>query len=516
VVSVRKAKTVAKPNEKLASSLEVLRKVQDETGPVVKSSQVSRVHRERLQKAGYLTDIANGWLITTRPQDRAGDSTFWYVSFWEFCKRYCEDRFGSDWCLSPEHSLVMHAESTTIPRQVIVWSPTGSRNNKELPFETSLYDHQTELPAPADRAETNGVRLIGKELALCKVTEAFFQTHAPEVQITLNGLKSVTPLLARLLDGGHVNASGRIVGALRKMGRDKDADLILKKMGDAGYDVREKDPFGVVALAPRIANGTSPLVMRILQVWEKERDGIIDRFPKPSPLPRDPATYLAAVDEIYVNDAYNSLSIEGYRVTPELIDKIRAGAFDPEGNPEDREDRNALAASGYWQAFQSVRRSIESVLAGQNAGEVAQADHDDWYSALFQPSVDAGILKAGVLAGYRSHPVYLRGSRHTPPRSEAVLDGTEALFDRLRDEPSPAVKAVMGHWLLGYVHPYPDGNGRMARFLMNVMLASGGYPWTIIRLEDRSSYMAALEVASTTTDLRPFADFVATAMARGV
>jgi hypothetical protein len=210
------------------------------------------------------------------------------------------------------------------------------------------------------------------------------------------------------------------------------------------------------------------------------------------------------------------LSIEGYRVTPELIDKIRAGAFDPEGNPEDREDRNALAASGYWQAFQSVRRSIESVLAGQNAGEVAQADHDDWYSALFQPSVDAGILKAGVLAGYRSHPVYLRGSRHTPPRSEAVLDGIEALFDRLRDEPSPAVKAVMGHWLLGYVHPYPDGNGRMARFLMNVMLASGGYPWTIIRLEDRSSYMVALEVASTTTDLRPFADFVATAMARGV
>jgi Fic family protein len=35
------------------------------------------------------------------------------------------------------------------------------------------------------------------------------------------------------------------------------------------------------------------------------------------------------------------------------------------------------------------------------------------------------------------------------------------------------------------VHPYPDGNGRMARFLMNPMLASGGYPWTVVRMEDR-------------------------------
>jgi len=36
----------------------------------------------------------------------------------------------------------------------------------------------------------------------------------------------------------------------------------------------------------------------------------------------------------------------------------------------------------------------------------------------------------------------------------------------------------------------------MARFLMNSMLASGGYPWTVIRVEDRDSYMASLEQAS--------------------
>ena len=49
----------------------------------------------------------------------------------------------------------------------------------------------------------------------------------------------------------------------------------------------------------------------------------------------------------------------------------------------------------------------------------------------------------------------------------------------------------------------------MARFLMNAMFTSGGYPWTIIRVEDRSTYLAALDRASIDLDIVPFADFVA-------
>ena len=79
-----------------------------------------------------------------------------------------------------------------------------------------------------------------------------------------------------------------------------------------------------------------------------------------------------------------------------------------------------------------------------------------------------------ALAGYRNDAVYLRTSRYVPPRWEAVRDAMPALFDLLEQEPEPGVRAVLGHWLFGYIHPYPDGNGRMARFLMNAMLASGG------------------------------------------
>lgn len=83
------------------------------------------------------------------------------------------------------------------------------------------------------------------------------------------------------------------------------------------------------------------------------------------------------------------------------------------------------------------------------------------------------------------------------------------MFDLLEREPEASVRAVLGHWLFGYVHPYPDGSGRTARFLMNAMLASGGYPWMVIRVEDRTAYLTALDRALIDMDIVPFAKFSA-------
>ncbi|NQW03594.1 MAG: Fic family protein, partial [Acidobacteria bacterium] len=66
----------------------------------------------------------------------------------------------------------------------------------------------------------------------------------------------------------------------------------------------------------------------------------------------------------------------------------------------------------------------------------------------------------------------------------------------------------LGHFVFDYIHPYMDGNGRMGRFLMNAMMAAGGYPWTIIPLERRDEYMATLESASVKQDIGPFAAFI--------
>ncbi len=49
----------------------------------------------------------------------------------------------------------------------------------------------------------------------------------------------------------------------------------------------------------------------------------------------------------------------------------------------------------------------------------------------------------------------------------------------------------------------------MGRFLMNLMLAAGGFQWTVIPVEERNTYMAALEEASVQQNIGPFAEFVA-------
>lgn len=84
-----------------------------------------------------------------------------------------------------------------------------------------------------------------------------------------------------------------------------------------------------------------------------------------------------------------------------------------------------------------------------------------------------------------------------------------AFFKLLRDETNAAVRVVLGHYVFVYIHPYLDGNGRIGRFLMNLMMAAGGYPWTVIPVSDRKPYMAALEKASVGENIGPFADFLA-------
>ena len=71
------------------------------------------------------------------------------------------------------------------------------------------------------------------------------------------------------------------------------------------------------------------------------------------------------------------------------------------------------------------------------------------------------------------------------------------------------MRVVLGHFFFVYIHPYMDGNGRMGRFLMNLMMASGGYPWTVVPVERRDEYMASLEAASVNQDIVPFARFIA-------
>jgi fido (protein-threonine AMPylation protein) len=497
------------PNEKLAESLAVLQDLQKAGRRVFKSDDLSRADRERLLQNGFLQEVIKGWLISSSPSARAGDSTPWYASFWEFCARYCNDRFGEEWHLSPEQSLLLHAENTVIPIQVVIYSPKGTNHSIDLLFGTSIYDlKQAEMPAGPDMIVKNGLRLFSPAAALVRAPEAFFARNPIETQVVLANLWDASDVLRHLLDGGRTVKAGQLAGALRRIDRGQMADEIVATMKAAGYAVRETDPFAPEQRFGALPVAKSPIVTRMRAMWESMRGSVVEIFPKAPGLPNDREKYLGFVEDIYKNDAYHSLSIEGYSVTPALIERVQRGDWNPEGHESDRKDRDALAARGYFQAFQSVKASIEKIIAGENPGALVRVAHKDWYREMFQPSVAAGLASAGTLAGYRNDAVYLRTSRYVPPRWEAVRDAMPELFDLLEKETEPGVRAVLGHWLFGYIHPYPDGNGRMARFFMNAMLASGGYPWTIVRLEDRNAYLKALDSASIDMDIRPFAAFI--------
>lgn len=499
---------MATPHEKLAESLTALQALQKGGRRVFKSKELSRVHRERLLGHGFVQEVMKGWLMSSSPGAQPGDSTPWYASFWEFCARYCDQRFGDGWHLSPEQSLLLLAENTVIPKQVVVYSPKGTNHNLDLLYGTSLYDLKADLPEAGSLTERNGLRLFSPEAALVRLPESFFGRQPIETQVVLSGLRDASDLLRNLLAGGNSVKAGVIAGALRRIGRPQLADEIVKTMSAAGYTVRESDPFEPQHVFSLLPAAVPPLVGRMRAMWKSMRDTVASSFPPAPGLPADKARYLGFVDDIYQSDAYHSLSIEGYSVTPALLERVQQGNWNPDAHDDDRKSRDALAARGYWQAFQQVKAVVSDIISDANAGERVRAAHMDWYRELFQPCVAAGIIPVTALAGYRNDAVYLRTSRYVPPRWETVRDAMPELFSLLEAETHPGVRAVLGHWMFGYIHPYPDGNGRMARFVMNAMLASGGYPWTVIRVEDRTAYLSALDRASIDLDIAPFAAFI--------
>jgi len=507
---------MATPAERLATSLNALRKLQEQGIVAIKTNALSRTNRERLLDNGFIKEVYKGWYMVTPPTETKGDSTSWYSSYWNFCAQLLADMYGKNWCISAEQSLLLHAGNWTVPQQMIIKSPQANNNRTDLPFGTSLFHIKSQLPAKAEIIDKEGIRMPSLPAAIVQASPNTYTQNPTDARAALTLVKDASSILALLLESGQSIVAGRLAGAFRNINQERIADTIVKTMEKAGYDVRESDPFDSQLIVPLSKRDQSPYGNRIRLMWHGMRQKVITYFPKEPGIPKNKEKYLKMVEKIYVTDAYHSLSIEKYKVTPELIEKVRKGSWNLHGNEEDRQQLDAMAAKGYWEAFQAVERSIGRVLAGKNAGEVADTDHTDWYRELFAPSVSAGLLKPADLAGYRAHQVYISQSKHVPLNKEAVREAMPVFFELLQQEPEASVRAVLGHFIFVFIHPYMDGNGRMGRFLMNVMLASGGYPWTVIPVEERTAYMKALEKGSVNQDIEPFAKFLAHLVKEGL
>lgn len=113
---------------------------------------------------------------------------------------------------------------------------------------------------------------------------------------------------------------------------------------------------------------------------------------------------------------------------------------------------------------------------------------------------------------YRSIQVEISGSEYSPPGPESVPSQMEELSywlqsasdPNMRDpDINPIVAAAVAHSWLVAIHPFIDGNGRVARLLMNLILMRHGFPIAVITREDRMRYYDALEEAQS-SDMTSF------------
>lgn len=494
--------------QKLAESLEILKHFQDKGIVAIQTQNISRTHRERLLKNGFLQNVIKGWYMPSHPDIQTGESTTWYTSFWKFCRDYLNERFYDNWCLSPEQSICLHTDNWSVPKQLLVRSAKGGNKPTQLLFDTSIIDVRLEIPDKKNIKVLDGIRIFSLPAALISCSASFFSLSPIEAKAGLSMIKDESELLRLLITGGHSVVAGRLAGGFRHIGNNETADNIIKTMRTAGFNAYKKDPFNEPS-PPITVREIPPSVIRLIMVWEKMKSAIADNFPPAPGIPEDKKKYLKTIDEVFITDAYHSLSIEGYRVSSELIKKIQIGNWKPEESEQDRSHIDALAARGYWQAFQQVKQGVIKALDKHSPGKIVKENQRNWYQELFGPAVTAGTIDGSILAGYRNHPVYIRHSRHVPPNYDAIPDLMQKFFELLEKENIPSVRIVLGHFLFVYIHPYIDGNGRIARFLMNVMFAAGGYPWTVIPIEKRNMYMETLEAASVEQNIIPFTKFIA-------
>ena len=176
---------------------------------------------------------------------------------------------------------------------------------------------------------------------------------------------------------------------------------------------------------------------------------------------------------------YTSNAIDGNRLslweTMQVIETESAFNFIPL--------RDHLEAFDVYEAIQFVRD-----LARRD-GPVTEKDLLDLHREVRKRSSPDGAGHYAVRARF----VRTDTGRHLFPAPGEIANMMAEFSAWLAGAaPTPDV-AFMAHSRLMKIHPFQDGNGRVARLLMNLLLLRGGYPTVAVRPEDREEYMSGIQ-----------------------
>lgn len=215
------------------------------------------------------------------------------------------------------------------------------------------------------------------------------------------------------------------------------------------------------------------------------------------PLPA--ATLRSLMDDFLIRFAHETTALEGNTLTLHETQVVLEHGITIAGKTL-REHLEVVNVRGAWELL------LELVRARDPIGE-------DTLCQLHR------LLMQGILSDeagrYRTVPVFIRGSMHVPPNPARVPELMAAFMKQLAEhDPSdhPVRFAARAHIDLAAIHPFVDGNGRVCRLLVNVLLMRDGWPPALYTATHRAAYLKALEDAQFRGQAEAFVQITAEAV----
>ncbi len=219
------------------------------------------------------------------------------------------------------------------------------------------------------------------------------------------------------------------------------------------------------------------------------------------PLP--PGVVRRLNDDLRVMLTYHSNAIEGNTLSLRETRLIVEYGLTVGGHPV----REILEAANHAEAYAFLTDIVDRQERETVTRETTLALHRLVMQRIIE---DAGR--------FRTVPVYIRGARLRPPPAGRVEPLMREWVDWVRDESGaydPIVAAVIAHHGFEAVHPFVDGNGRVGRLLLNLLLMRAGYPPALLLRDWRLGYLQALNIADS-GNYTPLANLVGRAVDAGL
>lgn len=206
----------------------------------------------------------------------------------------------------------------------------------------------------------------------------------------------------------------------------------------------------------------------------------LDELNKLRPLP--PAALKRLRDKFEVDMTYHSNAIEGNRLTLRETWLVLRKGMTIRGKSMNEH----LEATNHAEAIGLLEKMADK------KSEITEMDVLNLHAVILDKISprDAGF--------YRHEQVFIEGSRIKLPKWKEVPKLMHFVYAELNNQ-SKGIAAIQSavkiHHDAVRIHPFVDGNGRLARLLMNLRLMRAGFPPTILRREERRAYYSAFEKA---------------------